>query len=173
MNTPNVPGRARFQQHLPILLGLMVLPLHGAVLVEPGGAFYRILLPNHFLLFLVWFMLDRGPGQPLLRPVLALLLLALATGFSPGRLGLLAWTGLLGSLLACRLGPTPWTLPYGGPCLYLLVMFFAVLLPEHIGAPSTQGALIPVTHGLEQRIGSQVLVAVLTSMPSLSSQVKR
>lgn len=151
-----------WQRHLPVLAGLMLVPLHGALRAGFGEAGFQLLAPNHFLIFLIWLLLCRKPGSSPIHPVVATLLVLPVVLWEQGPLSLSAWLALLSALFLARLVRTGgW--PYLGGCLYGLFAIFAYLLPEF-------AAQLPAWPWVHTGLNLLLLLAIATSLIPLSRE---
>lgn len=125
----------------------MLLPLHGAILTGPDHASFQLLLPNHFLIFLIWLLLNRKPGSSALFPVLATLFILPVILWEQGLITITGWLSLLSALFIARISKAQgagWQ--YLGVCLYCLYAQFVFLVPEISGQTDRPSWVVPGMH---------------------------
>src|SRR5574340_475060 len=138
-------------------LGLMLLSLHAAVVLDPEMAPTRAFLLAHYGLFLLWQPLLRSEARIELRhalPVFAMAaLLVLAENTWVMALWLAILAGLVGAVAASQTKP-------GQRLAYLLTLLLAWVLPQSLG-----GGTLPDVLQAAVRYGLPLLPLVILFLP--------
>jgi len=144
-------------------LGLMLLSLHAAVVLDPEMAPTRAFLLAHYGLFLLWQPLVRSEARIELRhalPVFAMAaLLVLAENTWVMALWLAILAGLVGAVAASQTKPGQ-RLVYLLALAYLLTLLLAWVLPQSLG-----GGTLPDVLQAAVRYGLPLLPLVILFLP--------